>query len=1183
MPPDTHRPLVLPPGLAFSDLYGVEGATRVDGQFVAHLHAADAELGSRLAGARANPDTLSRKDEADLLLAVGPHLEDFLARMFGVEPEVRALEESHHALAPLYAVKRLFVQRKAMNAHKAEVAATFDGPALRREVDALLREPFTEIAFARAVTLWQQDEATNAAALDVAARYAAWASHTAEGRAAHKGGVLFRAPRRIDHLKLVPIESTRMNGVDAWKQAGDHVRQRNGFALTDHGMGFEAALGEAHYCIWCHEQSKDSCARGLPERKSADGSVSPIPFRKSPFGVVLAGCPLEERISEFQKLRAEGWPVAALAIICVDNPMVAATGHRICNDCMKSCIYQKTDPVDVPQSETRILKDVLALPWGFEIYSLLTRWNPLNLRHPLPLPATGKRALVVGMGPAGFTLAHHLLNDGHAVAGIDGLKIEPLDPSLCGITVTGERVPFAPIRDVAALAEPLDDRLMAGFGGVAEYGITVRWDKNFLKLIRLLLERRSQFALYGGVRFGGTLDVDDAFALGFDHIAVAAGAGKPTVLELPNGLANGVRTASDFLMALQLTGAAKKDSLANMQVRLPVIVVGGGLTAIDTATESLAYYPVQVEKFLMRYETLAATRGSDAGEAAWTADEQAIAGEFLAHARAIRAERAASAREGRAPRIVELLQAWGGATIAYRRRLIDSPAYTLNHEEVEKALEEGIRFAEGLTPLAVEIDADGRVCALKVSEQHNDGDGVWHEYAQVTLPARTVLIAAGTQPNTVLAREDAPHFRLAGKYFRLLDEEGREVTAVKGLAKPASPAVLTDIRADGRATSFFGDLHPSYAGNVVKAMASARQGAPIVSRMLARVDPASSEGNAAFFGRLDREFRATVVRVLRLTPTIVEVIVHAPAAARRFRPGQFYRLQNFEALAGRSAETRLAMEGLALTGAWVDREQGLVSTIVLEMGGSSDLCRRLKPGERVILMGPTGAPTEIEAGETVVLAGGGLGNAVLFLHRTGVSRRRFQGALFRRVQEDHRSLQGRGYRSGRRRRHLVLRRGARIRSDAAAGPVVRRQYRRGDAGVCIGLAGATGGFVRRLRPRDCNRFGPDDGGGRCRTTHAARALSQTRPPRSGVDQLADAVHDEGNLRAVSAAAPRSGNGKAELRLLLFQPGPGDRPCRFSGLVRTPRAEFGAGEADGPVGCALPRRCAVLIVGGLPLR
>jgi NAD(P)H-flavin reductase len=72
------------------------------------------------------------------------------------------------------------------------------------------------------------------------------------------------------------------------------------------------------------------------------------------------------------------------------------------------------------------------------------------------------------------------------------------------------------------------------------------------------------------------------------------------------------------------------------------------------------------------------------------------------------------------------------------------------------------------------------------------------------------------------------------------------------------------------------------------------------------------------------------------------------------------------------------MEGLALTGAWVDREQGLVSTIVLEMGGSSDLCALLEPGEPVVLMGPTGSPTEIPGDETVILVGGGLGNAVLF-------------------------------------------------------------------------------------------------------------------------------------------------------------------------------------------------------------
>jgi NADPH-dependent glutamate synthase beta subunit-like oxidoreductase/NAD(P)H-flavin reductase len=962
--------------LEFADLYTVAGAGAIDRAFLTHLKAADGGLFSRLEAARIDPEVLAGKAEADLLLAVAPHVEDFLATLFGIESEVRALEARHHELAPLFVIKRQFVQRKAMNAYPVDVASAFDGAALRAELTQRLGGSFSELAFATAVRGWLAIPDAHADDLDLAARYAAWAAHTPEGRAASRDGVLFRAPRKLDYVKLVPIEAEVRDDVKAWKQPADHpLRRRDGFKLTDAGTDFVGGLNEAHYCIWCHEQGKDSCSHGLLEKKPAPDEA---PFKKSPFDVTLAGCPLDERISEFHKLRAEGVPLGALAMICIDNPMVAATGHRICNDCMKSCIYQKQDPVDIPQSETRLLKDVLALPWGFEVYSLLTRWNPLNLRRPLPLPRTGKRVLVVGMGPAGYTLVHHLINDGHTVVGIDGLKIEPLDSMLTGITQAGERVPFAPVRDIASLTEALDARLLAGFGGVAEYGITVRWDKNFLKMIRVLLERRDRFALYGGVRFGGTLDDAGAFALGFDHIALATGAGKPTVLDLPNGLANGVRTASDFLMALQLTGAAKRDSIANMQLRLPVVVVGGGLTAIDTATEALAYYPVQVEKFLARYEVLAAERGVAPARAAWTGEEGIIADEFLRHAQAIRDERAAATLAGRAPRIVELLDDWGGVTVAYRRRLIDSPSYTLNHEEVAKALEEGIRFAEGLTPLAISVDAAGRATALEVSVQHTDGDGVWHETGHAVLPARTILIAAGTQPNTVLAREDAAHFHLDGKYFRVLDETGQSVPVQRGLAKPAQPAVLTNILPDGRATSFFGDLHPSFFGNVVKAMASAKQGYPIVSRMLAKVTPATAASDADFFHVLDDQLRATVVRVERLTPNIVEVIVRAPAAAAHFAPGQFYRLQNYEALAPVRDGTRLGMEGLALTGAWVDRAQGIVSTIVLEMGGSSDLCAMLRPGEPVVLMGPTGAPTEIEPDETVVLVGGGLGNAVLF-------------------------------------------------------------------------------------------------------------------------------------------------------------------------------------------------------------
>src|SRR6185437_1766082 len=198
-------------------------------------------------------------------------------------------------------------------------------------------------------------------------------------------------------------------------------------------------------------------------------------------------------------------------------------------------------------------------------------------------------------------------------------------------------------------------------------------------------------------------------------------------------------------------------------------------------------------------------------EAAWSPHEFAIAQEFLAHARALRAEREAAAREGRDARIAERLRSWGGATIAYRKRLVDSPSYTLNHEEVEKALEEGIRFAEGLTPLAIDVDEAGHAIGLTVSVQDRDAEGQWLESSRTLLPARTILVAAGTQPNTVLAREDAAHFRLDGRHFELLGEDGARVTPVRGLAKPERPAVLTSIRDDGRAVSFFGDLHPSFS------------------------------------------------------------------------------------------------------------------------------------------------------------------------------------------------------------------------------------------------------------------------------------------------------------------------------------------------------------------------------------
>jgi len=379
-----------------------------------------------------------------------------------------------------------------------------------------------------------------------------------------------------------------------------------------------------------------------------------------------------------------------------------------------------------------------------------------------------------------------------------------------------------------------------------------------------------------------------------------------------------------------------------------------------------AYYVVQVEKFLTRHEALVANRDEASVRTGWSPAENQIADEFIAHARAIRQERQQASASGRAPQLAKLLADWGGVTVAYRKRLIDSPAYRLNPEEVANALAEGVIVAEAVEPLQVERDEWGHCQAVTMHEKTLDDKGQWRNGRTFSIPAKTVFIAAGTHPNTVLAQEEPDHYQLSGDYFTAID----------------TAQFFCYQSPDQRTVSFLGDAHPSFAGNVVKAMSSAKKAAPVISAKLAQQTPSSADDAQAWRSKLDQLLAAKVVRVERLAPGIVEVVVHAPAAASAFKPGQFYRLQNFERPARMlnvlGQTTRLGMEGLAMTGAWTNATTGELGMIVLEMGGSSDLCASLRPGEPVVLMGPTGEPTEIVRNQNVVLVGGGLGNAVLF-------------------------------------------------------------------------------------------------------------------------------------------------------------------------------------------------------------
>jgi NADPH-dependent glutamate synthase beta subunit-like oxidoreductase/NAD(P)H-flavin reductase len=1029
-------------GFAYADLYDATKLHDLLGVF-------DRWFAETAPGARAQFEAyraskgegMTPLQRSEALLAAAPFVGRFVGKLFGVEPELEAFRESVRKNDPIWRFRKDFAKKRVLRADAGKGWTL--GPAVARDVANAALQAMTAAPVggttdeegtlaAAALPLLEVDEVARRAAKAGGAQWTeelrararkvraavgpfapeapgedeaslgravafaldaieAWL--VARRRDEHdpiRRWVTMRVPKSLDYAHLVELERPDAKVPELFVGPHHERRQRLGFSLTDSRMSARDVEQEIDYCMLCHDREKDSCSHGVPDPKGGG-------FKKNPLGVALAGCPLEEKISEMHAMRQAGELVAALAIITVDNPMCPGTGHRICNDCMKACIFQKQEPVNIPQVETRVLTETLDLPWGLEIYQLLTRWNPLNVERPALRPYNGRNVLVVGLGPAGYTLAHHLACEGFGVVAIDGLKVEPLDPWL---VAAGESAP-SPIETASVLFGDLGERRLLGFGGVSEYGITVRWDKNFLTVIALTIARNPNVKIYGGVRFGGTITLEDAWALGFHHVAISAGAGRPTIIDMKNNLSRGIRKASDFLMALQLTGAYKHTSIANLQVSLPAIVIGGGLTAIDTATELLAYYQVQIEKELERYELLERSGHTEASLRARFDDEEWEALErHLAHGRQLRDEKTRAKAEGRAPQVQKLLDAWGGVTLVYRKGLNDSPAYRLNHEEVAKSLEEGVRYIEHMSPLEAVLDERAHVKAVRFKRggvstaSPLEGDDV------IDLPARTVCVAAGTSPNVIYEKEYPGTFELDAKkqYFRA--HAARVDGAGRVTLEPAPNAFFTSYLKDGKTVSFYGDNNARYAGSVVKAMASAKDGYPHVVALFPEIrgqgassQPQRDADLRALFAKLDDELVATVHQVNRLTPTIVEIVVRAPIAARKFQPGQFYRLQNFETFApvvavdrkgndgaasDLHAQVRLAMEGLALTGAWVDVAEGLLGTIVLEMGGSSRLCAALAVGEPIILMGPTGQPTEIASKETVLLCGGGLGNAVLF-------------------------------------------------------------------------------------------------------------------------------------------------------------------------------------------------------------
>ncbi len=244
----------------------------------------------------------------------------------------------------------------------------------------------------------------------------------------------------------------------------------------------------------------------------------------------VTACPTDIDIPLFIRQIATGTPEAAAKTILSQN-ILGGMCARVCPTetlCEEACVRETAEgkPVLIGQLQ-RYATDML-MDQG---------------SHPFARSeATGKRIAVVGAGPAGLSCAHRLAMRGHDVTVFDGR------------------------------AKP---------GGLNEYGIAA------YKSVDHFAEREVEWLLQiGGItvetgkRLGGELTLKQLQA---DHDAVFLGIGLGGVnaLGLEAEDKDGIANAVDFIADLR-----QASDLAKLPVGRDVVVIGGGMTAVDAAVQA---------------------------------------------------------------------------------------------------------------------------------------------------------------------------------------------------------------------------------------------------------------------------------------------------------------------------------------------------------------------------------------------------------------------------------------------------------------------------------------------------------------------------------------------------------------------------------------------------------------------
>jgi dihydropyrimidine dehydrogenase (NAD+) subunit PreT len=244
----------------------------------------------------------------------------------------------------------------------------------------------------------------------------------------------------------------------------------------------------------------------------------------------ITACPTEIDIPLFIRQIATGTPDAAAKTILSQNIMGGMCA-RVCPTeqlCEQACVRELAEgkPVLIGQ---------------------LQRYATDHLQeqgiHPfVRAQQTGKRVAVVGAGPAGLSAAHRLAMLGHDVV----------------------------VYDARAKA-----------GGLNEYGIaTYKTPDGFAQGEVEWLLKIGGITVETGRALGTDLALDGLQAE-FDAVFLGMGLGGVNALAVTGADKDGVLDAVDFIADLRQAG-----DVANVPVGRDVVVIGGGMTAVDAAVQA---------------------------------------------------------------------------------------------------------------------------------------------------------------------------------------------------------------------------------------------------------------------------------------------------------------------------------------------------------------------------------------------------------------------------------------------------------------------------------------------------------------------------------------------------------------------------------------------------------------------